>query len=144
MGYCNNLCYLLFGGVMDLNEELSADVKEYIDFIENQTGETVKAGMMQSIMITMRAFGRLQTFCKKCGREETFKILDFNGTHSYLCKCGFSLYKFHKPDEFHKKAYFLKVFIPASKYDPNHKHKSELEKIGFKRKEVNGKTVFER
>ena len=139
---------LFFDGDVRMNEEeLPEDVKDLIKFISEGAEEpNAKHGLMQAAVITASAFGRLQTFCKKCDSLVTFKQLDKDDgfSYSYLCKCGFTLYKFHKPDQFHKRAYYLKVFIPASKYDPQYKHKTELEKIGFKKTHQNGKTVFEK
>lgn len=100
--------------------------------------------LIEPLIISMRACGTLQTFCKKCNRLETFKIIDQQGSHTYMCGCGCTIYRFHMADEFHRKSYFVKSFVPSTEFDPEYKSKNEFEKAGFQKKHVNGKTVYER
>lgn len=104
----------------------------------------MRGGFMQIILVSMRSFGTAQTFCKKCSKVETFKLIDTDGSHSYLCGCGCTIYRFHYPDDFHEKGYFVKSFVPATEYDPNYKGKNEFEKEGFHKKIINGKIIYER
>jgi hypothetical protein len=101
----------------------------------------MSAGIFQATIAIMRAFGKIQTHCKTCGKPETFKELNDDGSHSYLCGCGCTLYRYHDPDLNHSGGYFVKFFIPRRVYDSHYKSKNALEKIGMK-KTINGKYVI--
>lgn len=93
------------------------------------------AGLLQTSMATMRAFGLARTICVKCDKIETFKQINEDGSHSYLCRCGCTIYKFHRPDQFHSDGYFLKIFVPANRYRKNWKNLDFFEKNGYIKEE---------
>lgn len=101
----------------------------------------MSGSIFQATLATMRAFGTMPTHCKTCGKPETFRELTDTGSHSYLCGCGCTLYKYHDPDLTHSTGYFVKFFIPRRLYDRYYKQKNALEKIGMK-KGLNGKYEF--
>lgn len=100
------------------------------------------AGLLQVSMATMRAFGLVRTICVKCSAVETFKQINEDGSHSYLCKCGCTIYRFHKPDQFHNDSYFLKIFIPIKRYRKDWKNKDFIEKSGYKKEEKDQKVIY--
>ena len=91
------------------------------------------AGLIQVGIVISRSFGTSQTFCKKCGKTETFKIIDGLGSHTYLCGCGCTIYKYCLPDENHDKFYFLKTFVSKSLYNKKFKNMDKIEQLGFKK-----------
>ena len=95
-------------------------------------------------MVTRRAFGTSRSHCKNCDKPETFKLIDGDGSHTYKCGCGCTIYRYHPPDKFHSQAYFIKVFVPEYAHRKNFKKLTVFEKKGFKKKELNGKTVYEK
>jgi predicted nucleic acid-binding Zn-ribbon protein len=102
-------------------------------------------GIVQVMLITRQHFGTIPTYCIKCDKKVSFKMVREDSSYTQLCGCGCSLFQYHKPDEFHSTAFFTRKFIPSSKYDPTHKEKDELQKIGFsKEQKENGKTVYKK
>lgn len=71
--------------------------------------------------IAHRATGNAIVKCKICGQMETFKRLDLDGSHSYKCGCGCSIYRFHGKDEFNEFPFFLKSFVSKKDYISNYK-----------------------
>jgi len=101
------------------------------------------AGFLQAGLVMMRAFGTYPAYCKKCNQKETFKEIGADGTHTYLCGCGCTIYKYHPADEFHKSGYFIKTFISKGEYNRKHKNKDLFEKIGFEKiEQKNGIKVY--
>ena len=100
-------------------------------------------GLLQNIIRTKQLSGDLDTFCIKCKKKERINPIDDDGSYLKVCGCGCSVYKYHKPDEFHELAYFTKNFIPEHLFRRDFKKKSNLEKAlinnGFK--EEGGKFV---
>jgi hypothetical protein len=90
-------------------------------------------------VIMHRATGSTNTFCLKCGKRETFKLLNdaksmrADCDHSYLCACGCTIYRFHEPDQSHETEYFVKSFIPREQYAKNYKIGKQFETNGFKK-----------
>lgn len=82
--------------------------------------------------------GEIPTFCGKCGKIITKKLLYFSEknpfgfNHTEKCNCGCAINYYNKPDEFHKTEFYLKVF--RSKFKDREKN--------FKKVFRNGKTKF--
>ena len=67
-------------------------------------------------LIKNQSLGLIPTLCEKCGRMRTFKITDSNGTFTWMCGCGCSVYRYKKD----KKYYSVR-------------HYDEFERNGFKK-----------
>lgn len=104
--------------------------------------KTTRPGLLQITLITKQHFGTTPTYCTKCKKRVTFKMIRADSSYTQMCACGCSLIQFHKPDTYHKGIFYTKKFIPAKKYDPNYKGKDDFEKEGFKKVQENGKTVY--
>ena len=70
-------------------------------------------------LIKNQALGITKTFCEECGKERTFKMTDSNGTFTWKCGCGCSVYRYKKD----RKCYLVKHY------------RNEFERNGFKKKE---------
>ena len=96
-------------------------------------------GFLQRALVSKRLFGDLTTYCKHCKKKESFKIIDGQGTHTLLCGCGCTIYRFHFPDENNKTSFFVKSFVPKKFFKKEFKDKDSFEKNGFEKK--NGKYI---
>lgn len=66
-------------------------------------------------------------------------MIDDLGSHTYLCGCGCTIYKYCFADENHEKPYFLKTFVPKSQYNKKFAKMDKIEQLGFeKTKQPNG------
>lgn len=100
-------------------------------------------GVIHVILITRQHFGQIPTYCKKCRKPITFKLMADGFSYTKKCDCGCNIFSYYEPDVSHRTAFYTRVFVPAAKFDPAYKHKDSLEKQGFKKLEQpNGKKVY--
>ena len=98
-----------------------------------------KVAVDASKTIIKKELGEIPTFCGKCGKPITFKLLYFSNKNPHgknytkKCLCGIEINYYNKPDKFHETEFYLKVF--RSKYQDKEKN--------FKKKVLkNGKTKY--
>lgn len=89
--------------------------------------------------IIKQLFGEIPTYCGKCGKKITFKLLYFSRknplgkNYTKKCGCGIEINYYNEADKYHETEYFVQVF--RSKYQEKEKN---YEKKVFK----NGKTKY--
>lgn len=83
--------------------------------------------------------GDIPTFCGKCGKIITKKLLYFSKknpfgfNHTEKCRCGCNINYYNQPDKYHETEFYLRVF--RSKYQEREKN---YKKMVLK----NGKTKY--
>lgn len=70
-----------------------------------------------------RAIGDIPAHCIICRKIETVKLLNDGKSHTYMCDCGITIYRWHELDNFHEKPFFLKSFVGKKEYKPNYNKK---------------------
>lgn len=74
-----------------------------------------------AIKILFQQTGQQKTYCAKCGKIISFKLLDFSDKNPFgynytrKCGCGVEINYYKKPDEFHSEEFWVKVF--KTKYE---------------------------
>lgn len=103
-----------------------------------------RRGIIQTLLITRQIFGENPTYCKRCKKRLSFKMIRGDASYTLLCNCGCTLVQYHRPDKYHKTCFWTTQFIPAKKFDPKHKNKDQIERLGFEKTEKNGAKIYEK
>jgi len=109
---------------LDVEFKLADKVPDWIE---------LKAFLKLHAVIRRQGVGEIKTYCTRCEKLVSFRLIDTRGSFTWLCACGCSIFKYHDADKFHDEPYYTKNFIPKQLFDREFKRKDLFEKQGFKK-----------